>query len=281
MKVSRKIFDAHFHVGNWGQREYFGYQITPIIKEHNDYKDCKAYLEKYDITLGLVVPTYLNQQEINFGYNELIVECVEKVENLYGGLWVSPLAEDVDFTRKTIESIENPKIKVLKMSAGTWGKYSFDPAIWNLNFQENIEYILHQAHQKGLVLQFHTGSGNSDPLYIDKFMDHYGKEGTFHFIHMGESTAEILKFVPRFINWVKKGYDVYTDQVMAPTFGPQWLLHELQKLENAVERMLFGTDSPWSSFESEYWKIEGLEIPDRIKEKIFWENAATLYRVKS
>ena len=110
-------------------------------------------------------------------------------------------------------------------------------------------------------------------------MEQYGASGTFHFIHMGESTAEILKFVPRFLEWIKKGYAVYTDQVMAPSFGPAWLLTELQTLDGAIERMLFGTDAPWSSFESEYWKIEGLDIPDELKEKVFWHNATTLYRI--
>ena len=77
MKASRKIFDAHFHVGHWGRREYFGYPITPIVKEHHDYKDCQAYLGRYDIQLGLVVPTYVEHQEINFEYNQLVLEGVE------------------------------------------------------------------------------------------------------------------------------------------------------------------------------------------------------------
>jgi len=40
---------------------------------------------------------------------------------------------------------------------------------------------------------------------------------------------------------------------------------------------LFGSDIPWSDFASEYWKIEGAQISEQLKEDIFWNNAEKLY----
>lgn len=43
------------------------------------------------------------------------------------------------------------------------------------------------------------------------------------------------------------------------------------------DRVLFGSDEPWSDFWGEYYKIEGLGLPEDLKNKVFWENAEKLY----
>lgn len=75
-------------------------------------------------------------------------------------------------------------------------------------------------------------------------------------LSMGEATDGILKFVPRFL---------------------QWLIRELIHVHGTATRLLFATDSPWSSFEAEYWTMESIDVPARVKEGIFWENARALY----
>lgn len=143
--------------------------------------------------------------------------------------------------------------------------------------RQNMEYIVSEAILQNLVLQLHTGSGASDPLNLERFMEVYGSEGRFHFVHMGEATDGILKFVPRFLQWLQSGYDVFTDQAMVPAFGPQWLIRELLVVHGTADRLLFATDSPWSSFEAEYATIESLDVPERIKAGVFWGNAIALY----
>ena len=277
--MKRRVFDAHFHVGEWGIRFYGDRRIQPIVAEHRDYSDCMRYIEKHEITYGIVVPTYLDEQEVNFANNDLVLKAIENIPNLFGGYWVSPLPECTDMTCKTINDLPHSKIKALKMSAGTWGRYTLDPQSWDRAFTDNMKYIIQKSREYELVIQLHTGSGNSDPYKLEAFMKKFGDKARYHFIHMGESTAEILKFVPRFIEWIRSGYDVYTDQIMAPTFGLVWMVRELQGVTGGSERLVFGTDSPWSSFESEYWKVEALEITDTLKEKILLENACKLYRV--
>ena len=97
---------------------------------------------------------------------------------------------------------------------------------------------------------------------------------------MGEAIGPALRFVPRFIEWLKQGYDLYTDTSIVPGFGPAWLINQLQQHQIGLDRVLFATDSPWGRFPTEYWKIAGLEIDETLRDHLFWENAARLYRVE-
>ena len=63
--------------------------------------------------------------------------------------------------------------------------------------------------------------------------------------------------MPKFLQWVKDGYKVYTDTSWAVGFGARWLLVEIEKQGIGGDRVFFGSDEPWSDFMSEYWKIEG------------------------
>jgi len=69
-----------------------------------------------------------------------------------------------------IEAISTPKIKVLKMSANTWGRDTMDPKTWDADFRQSIEFILNEAQSRGLVLQMHTGAGGADSIKLDQFM---------------------------------------------------------------------------------------------------------------
>lgn len=71
------------------------------------------------------------------------------------------------------------------------------------------------------------------------------------------------------------GQDVYLDVSLAPSFC------EFAQFERIVKghgpsRILFATDTPWSSApETEEW-VRRLDIPEEDKERIFWRNAAGL-----
>ena len=80
-----------------------------------------------------------------------------------------------------------------------------------------------------------------------------------------------------FINLIKEGYKVYTDFSWAVGFGPRYLLNEIEKHGVGDDRILFASDEPWSDFWGEYYKVEGANISDELKNKIFWDNAYNLY----
>ena len=42
--------------------------------------------------------------------------------------------------------------------------------------------------------------------------------------------------------------------------------------------MFFGSDEPWSDFDSEYWKLNGIrDISQELKERVFWRNYEEAY----
>jgi predicted TIM-barrel fold metal-dependent hydrolase len=179
-----------------------------------------------------------------------------------------------------LEKINHPKIKALKMSAYTWGDFSMDPYSWNKEMKKNMEYIIDFAKNNNLVLQFHIGVDQQDPENISKLLDVYGLNCKYHFVHMGEYCSGVFKFVPLFLEWIKKGYKVYCDVALTPDFGPEWLLRELSNVEGGVDRVLFATDAPWGRFISHYWKIMELDINESIKRKVFWDNAINFYGIQ-
>jgi predicted TIM-barrel fold metal-dependent hydrolase len=112
-------------------------------------------------------------------------------------------------------------------------------------------------------------------------MAEYGSATTYQFVHMGEAIGPAMAFVPRFIEWIERGCDVYTDTSVVPGFVPNWLVRELLGSGPGIDRVLFASDAPWGRFPCEYWKVEGLEVDDEVKHRIFWENAAGLYGLPS
>ena len=273
MKATHPIFDAHFHIGPYGTQTLAQRTITPIIAgyDHATGDDCAAYLARHQITAGLIVPTYLDRQEAAFEYNDLLIDAVEMYPNLYGGLWVSPLPEVEALNKMTLARLPHPKIRALKIASNTWPPFSIDPASWTKQVQRNVEAILSAASAHNLIIHFHTGYlPGADPLEFAAFLAEYGHSATYQLVHMGEAIGPALRFAPRFIEWLKAGYDLYTDTSIVPGFAPAWLIDLLQQHEIGLDRVLFATDSPWGRFPTEYWKVAGLEIDDSLKQRIFW-----------
>ena len=49
--------------------------------------------------------------------------------------------------------------------------------------------------------------------------------------------------------------------------------------KHGADRVLFGTDSPWSDQSEAISDIEGLKLPEGVRKKIMGENAARLLRI--
>jgi len=277
-----QIFDAHFHIGAYGRQVFEGQQIQPIPSrfDHVTLEDCERYIQRNQITAGVVVPTYLEDQNAAFEYNRILLESIAGSANLYGGLWVSPLEEVEASLDWTLAQLPFNRIKALKIASNTWRPFGIDPSGWTSRVRRNVERILEAAKANDLIIHFHTGYlPGADPLEFEAFLNVYGHRARYQLVHMGEAIAPAFRFVPRFIRWIEAGYEVYTDTSIVPGFAPGWMVEELDKHNLPCDRVFFATDSPWGRFESELWKVEGMDVPDVIKKQIFWKNAAQAYFV--
>ena len=278
--ASRPVFDAHFHIGAYGAQVFEGRTIRPIPPQldHREARDCARYVARHGLRGGLVVPTYLEDRTAAFRYNEIVLRAVEDYGELLGGLWVSPLPEVAALCRQTLDMLPRSGIRVLKIASNTWRPFGIDPASWSVALRRNMERILEAAQLHKLVIHFHTGYlPGAQPEAFDAFMKRYGKAATYQFVHMGEAIAPAFSFVPRFLQWLDEGCDIYTDTSLVPGFAPVWLLAELDRREAGCERILFATDAPWGSFEAEYAKVKAACGQSQRLDQICWHNAARLY----
>ena len=281
-KTNRKIFDAHSHIGKFGIQPMKGNNVEPFKgREIINAEEQKAYMEKMGITNAVVMPHYVPDQKVPFEkYNPIVLDVVSKLDNVYGALWVSPLPENTERTKQVLDSLPISKIKALKMSADSWPKgIGQNPETWDDQFKINMDFIIESAKKYDLVLHIHTGSNDSDfKTQIYPFIKYAGKEVKQQIVHMGSSAGGIFAFVPRFIELLKESYNLYCDTSFTRSFGPNWLIKELEeKYPKGLERVMFGSDNPWGLFPSEYWKIEAIDCSNEIKQKIFYDNASNLY----
>ena len=276
----RRVFDAHFHIGPYGQQVAFGRNIRPIPPSLDEPEACSKYLDCHDLAGGLIVPTYLDDQAAAFRYNDLVIKTVESDSRLLGGLWVSPLEDFANECDAVLGRLPHPRIRALKIASNTWSPFSVDPSTWNRPVRRQMERILEHACTHKLTIHFHTGYlAGARPLEFAAFMRAYGHAATYQLVHMGEAIAPAFAFVPRFVDWIKDGLQVFTDTSIVPAFGPPWLLESLDKHNLGCDRVLFATDTPWGRYPAERAKIESMDVNSAVLDAVFWGNAAKLYRL--
>lgn len=278
--MSFPIFDAHFHIGSYGTQRVFDRDVTPVDPgmEHPDGAACRAYLKRNGAIGGVMIPCYLEDQSVAFATNDLVLDAVDPDNYLYGALWVSPIGECRDWTHRALAHLPHAGVRALKIASNTWTGTSIDPRDWSSAERDTVEAILAAASAHNLVIHFHTGYlEGADPLKFDAFMSEYGSAATYQLVHMGEAILPAFKFMPRFVEWLDAGYDVYTDTSMVPGFAPAWLVRLLLDRGEGIDRVMFATDGPWGGFPVEVAKVESLDVDDTIKQQIFSENALRLY----
>ena len=129
------------------------------------------------------------------------------------------------------------------------------------------------------MFHFHTSAGgNSDINNFIPMVEKYGKRCKIYLVHFGGGVSGHIKLVPKFLQWVQDGYKVYTDTSWAVGFGARWLLTEIERTGVGGDRVFFGSDEPWSDFDGEYWKLNGVRgISQELKDNVFWRNYETVY----
>jgi predicted TIM-barrel fold metal-dependent hydrolase len=134
--------------------------------------------------------------------------------------------------------------------------------------------------ENDIVIQFHTGKDKASPQAFDWFVRKFGKRIKIHFIHMGGSSVGHLKFIPKFIEWLSAGYQVYTDFSWARGFGPKYLLQSLKLNELKTNNILFASDEPWGDFKLELFRLFTLDLSLAERRNILYNNAYKLYLEK-
>ncbi len=278
MNNRKKVFDNHSHIGPVPGFAYYG--LPEAVKPTTDYDKTEDYIKGMDghgVDRALIMANYGYPDSAQpFTLNPLVGESVQSTDRLMGLIWVSALPKDMERTTEALKLIGEKGLVGLKTTCLLGG--TFNPAEWDEESTPLWKMILDAAEENDMPLHIHTSpGGGSDIDNALALIKEHGKRVKIHVVHMGGGVSGHIKFVPRFFDLVEEGYKVYTDSSWAVGFGSSWLLKEIEERGIGGDRFLFGSDIPWSDFASEYWKIEGADISDQLKDDIFWNNAEKLY----
>jgi predicted TIM-barrel fold metal-dependent hydrolase len=277
----QRIIDAHCHIGEIPPWKFYDLEhpVKPIVYDYPDRDSfVKQHMGEFNIERSLVMSNYgVPDHEISFGLNDVVMDAATNDDRILGALWVSFLPRNAEHTRNALKLASESRMVGLKTTFLLGG--SPDPADWDEETQALADECFDVCEQHDLVFHFHTSpGGNSDITKFMPLVERYGKRCKIYLVHMGGGVSGHIRFVPKFFEWIEQGYKVYTDTSWAVGFGPRWLLTEIENRGVGGDRVLFGSDEPWSDFDSEYWKINGIRgISQELKERVFWQNYEELY----
>lgn len=187
----------------------------------------------------------------------------ERIEP-FGGIW--PHEDDY---KEQIDYVASLGLKGLKFHC----EYQY----FTVNDKKLLP-IYDYALSKGLILIFHAGF---DPAFPEPFKssprmfaDIQGelKGGTIVAAHLGGSKQweEVYDLLA--------GREIYLDTSMGFEYYPHDLFLRIVE-KHGAERILFGSDSPWSNTKEEIRVLKGLPLSENQKEAILSGNAKRLLQL--
>ncbi len=269
------------HIGNWGCQLVSGEMICPFKdRELDSSMKVINHLKQNSIQRAVVVPTYTPERQLPFRTNDLVLEtAMLSAGVVVPGFWVDPSPDMQNELAHALRKAEQNGVRVLKTSADAWdANYTPDPNSWDRSFTLSMDMILDFLRQRKAILQIHTGSKKSQIRFIEMLLRHAGPEVRFHLVHMGNSVGGHFYLVPRLRSWIDEGLQIICDSSLAKGFAVRWLI-ELAILDQKVKKCLvFASDEPWGSFQSEYAKIiDAVGNDQELLRDVLWSNAYNAY----
>ena len=263
------IIDCHTHINNYHNEDEDRVQerIELLQKEmRRNRVDCALILTSYKVRPGR--PSTL-----------IAVNATRHLKNVYivaGISYANLNAEELEVLR---EFLKDGSVRGLKLYPGYEPFYPADPA---------LEPVYALAEEFQVPVMFHSGDTYtpkgkvkySHPLHVDEVaVDH--PNVNFIICHLGNP------WIRDSMEVVYKNQNVYTDisGLVLGDFSDRFESYMLKQLQEILlygveaDNVLYGTDWPISSMESYLRFMSELKIPEREKRKIYYENAARLFKL--
>lgn len=278
-RVQGTVIDGHSHIGAMEPWKFYDLKepVKPTVYDFATTGDYVRHMDDLGVERALVLPNYgIPVQGQPFSLNPLVLDTVKSNDRIRGGLWVSFLPQNKEMTLEALRHAGEEGIVALKTTFLLGGNP--DPGMWDDETREIAEACFRAAREHDLVFHFHTSPGGTSDLnnYIP-LVERYARDVKTYLVHFGGGVSGHIRLVPRFLDWVEQGYQVYTDTTWAIGFGVRWLLTEIERRGVGGDRVLFASDEPWSDFWGEYYKIAGQPVSEELKQRILHQNFAALY----
>ncbi len=240
----------------------------------------KASMADGGVTHSVVLPVATNPAKVSH-INNVSIESTEKDHLIYFGC----MHPDYEDYRTELGRLAQNGIKGIKIH----------PLYQGVNIND-IRYlrILDRAAELGLIVVMHSGD---DPAYPGEVR--CNPEMTRSALDQVGPVTMVMAHMGGLMNWDKvpeflAETGVYIDTAfslgkMAQTDENFYTEEQLQLLTSkqfcqivrtfGSNRVLFGTDSPWTSQKASLDAISALPLTTEEKENIFYKNACTLLRM--
>ena len=223
-------------------------------------------MEKSGVDVSVILPVVTKPAQFET-VNRVAAKLNEEKKNLISFGGIHPDCSDV---RRRMREIKSLGLKGVKIH----------PAYQKV-YMDDIRYlrILETASEEGLIISVHAGVdiGLPEPVYaaVEKIARAIRETAPKKLVlaHLGgwkewDAVEELLA-----------GEEVYMDTAFLEDYiNDEQLVRIIRK--HGAEKMLFGTDCPWSGQKESIARIEGLPLTEQEKELILGENAKKLLELE-
>ena len=199
LKVQRKVFDIHTHIGWMDGFKYYGLPepVNPTMYTDDDRQAKLDIMDELGVERSVVLSNYgIPVPSQPFTLNPVVCDAVvgKTDKRLIGGIWFSPMLKMKEENEKALALAGEDNIKILKATCLLGG--SWDPAAWDAETAEMWKSIIDTCEKYDHVMMLHTSpGGGSDVSNAIKFIYQYGKRIKVHVAHAGGGVSGHIKFV--------------------------------------------------------------------------------------
>lgn len=263
------IIDCHTHINNYHNDE--------VVSLHECLENLQREMRRNRVDIALVLTSY----KVTPGRPSTkdAVLATRNLQNLYIVAGISYTSFNKEELSELREYLSEGSIRGLKLYPG------YEPFYPN---DKKLQPVYELAAEFGVPVMIHSGDTYdprgkikfSHPIHIDDVaVDH--PDVNIVICHIGNPWIRDCMEV------VYKNRNVYTDisGLVLGDFTDRFEVYMRKQLQEMLlygvepDKVLYGTDWPISSMRSYLDFMEELTIPEREKRKIFFENAAKLFKL--
>lgn len=225
----------------------------------------KRSMEEDHVDISVILPVVTKPAQFET-VNRVAAKLCEQEEGLISFGGIHPDCTDVKRKMREIKSLGLKGVKI-------------HPAYQEV-YMDDIRYlrILEAATEQGLIVSVHAGVdiGLPEPVYA-------AVEKIAHAIRETAPEKLVLAHLGGWKEWdaveeLLAGQNVYLDTAfMEDYISDEQLVRIIKK--HGAEKILFGTDCPWSGQRESIERIESLPLSEQEKKLIFSENAVGLLHI--
>ena len=231
--IKRNVIDGHSHIGEIEAWPFYGidHPVKPIVYDFPRTKDFLKFMDQYGIERSLVMS--------NYGIPEARAALLAQPDRDGGGD-LAPTASAACCGCRSCPATASTRSSRSSTAArpGIVGPQDDlppgrqpEPGGVGRGDQGDRRPLLRRGREARLRLPL-PHVGRRQQRHQQLHPDGRGRTGSackIHLVHFGGGVSGHIKLVPKFLQWVKDGYKVYTDTSWAIGFGARWLLVEIEK----------------------------------------------------